>query len=106
MNIRSIFSQTYPSNFCRAVVVLVCLVFFTGCDASREVRTGEIPPEISGTDIHSEYISLRQLKGKVVILYFWTNSCCGEKLKLLEPYYLRNKDKGLEILAINVENSS
>lgn len=69
------------------------------------VTIGETPPEIFGTDIHGEPVSLKQLKGKVVILYFWTNSCCGDKLKLLEPFYIRNKDKGLAIIAVNVSNT-
>jgi peroxiredoxin len=85
-----------------AILLLTTLVFFSGCEKNPGVTTGEIPPDVSGADIHGEYVSLKQLKGKVVVLYFWTNSCCGEKLKLLEPYYVRNKDKGVAILAINV----
>jgi peroxiredoxin len=105
MKIRFRPSNIYFANFCIAILLLSALVFFVGCDKNQGVKTGEIPPEISGADIHGEYISLKQLKGKVVVLYFWTNSCCGDKLKLLEPYYVRNKDNGLAILAINVADT-
>jgi len=64
-----------------------------------------MPPEIYGADIHGENISMKKLRGKVVVLYFWTNSCCGDKLKLLEPYYVQNRDKGLAILAVNVADT-
>jgi peroxiredoxin len=85
-----------------AVLLLACLAFSSGCEEQKRVKSGEKPPGISGTDIHGEYISLNQFKGSVVILYFWRNSCCGDRLKQLEPYYSRNKDKGLAVLAINV----
>jgi peroxiredoxin len=29
-------------------------------------------------------------------------SCCGDRLKQLEPYYSRNREQGLKILAIDV----
>jgi peroxiredoxin len=92
-------------DFLIAILVLACLAFSSGCDEKQGAKAGEKPPGISGTDIHGDFVSLNQLKGNVVVLYFWTNSCCGDKLKRLEPYYSSNKDKGLAILAINVGNS-
>ncbi|MFA7402548.1 MAG: TlpA disulfide reductase family protein [Pelobacteraceae bacterium] len=99
-----------PSKICRAIlygtiVMLAPFVFFAGCEKNQGVKTGETPPEIYGTDIHGDPVSLRKLKGNVVVLYFWSNSCCGDKLKLLQPYYIRNKDKGVAILAINGTDS-
>jgi peroxiredoxin len=100
----------YSNSFCRKSVVALALLasisFSAGCDMKPHVaRTGEKAPEISGTDIHGALVSLSQSKGKVVVIYFWTNSCCAGNLKQLEPYYSRNKDKGLTILAINEGNS-
>jgi len=100
------FSNLYCVNFYILVLILASLVSFAGCNKNQEVKIGGNPPDIFGTDIHGENIRLKQFKGKVIILYFWTNSCCGDKLKQLEPYYIRNKAKGLEILAINVANSN
>ena len=85
-----------------AVVLLASLAFSSGCEEKKPVGVGEKPPGISGTDIHGEFISLNQFKGNVVVLYFWKNTCCGDRLKRLEPYYSRNKNKGLTVLAINV----
>jgi peroxiredoxin len=89
-------------NFFSAVLVLTILFLASGCDTKQGVKIGDTAPGFSGTDINGEFVSLSQAKGKVVVLYFWTNSCCGGRLKLLEPYYVKNKDKGLTILAINV----
>ncbi len=92
------------------VSILKFLVLFTvisliGCNENHGVKIKEKAPSISGADIYGKYVTLSQFKGNVVVLYFWTNSCCGEKLKLLEPYYEQNNYKGLTILAINENNS-
>jgi peroxiredoxin len=88
-----------------SALVLATLLLCTGCDEKKGVKIGDNPPAISDNDIHGEFVSLAQLKGKIVIVYFWTNSCCGDSLKELEPIYSRNKYKGLEILAINEMDS-
>ncbi len=62
---------------------------------------GEVVPPLSGLDIQGETVSLSRFKGKVLVLFFWKSSCCGDKLKLLEPYYRLNRDKGVALLAIN-----
>ena len=89
----------------RTLLVLFTIISLIGCNENRGVKINEKAPSISGADIYGTYISLSQFKGNVVVLYFWTNSCCGEELKLLEPYYEQNRYKGLTILAINENNS-
>lgn len=84
---------------------LTFLVVFCGCENRHGLRIGETPPMISGRGIRGEHVNLAQMKGKIVIIYFWTKSCCGRSLKQLEPLIERYKDKGVEILAINGLNS-
>jgi peroxiredoxin len=101
-------SGMYPrfqKFFILLVMLLASLACMAGCEAKPVGHTGEKAPEIAGTDLHGNPVSLDRLSGGVVILCFWTNSCCGDRLKLLEPYYRRNKDKGLVILAINEGNT-
>ena len=87
------------------VILLAGLASMAGCDVKPAGHTGEKAPEIAGTDLHGEPVSLGRLKGGVVVLCFWTNSCCSDRLKRLEPYYRLNKDNGLVILAINEGNA-
>jgi len=94
-------------RFLMALVVLpAILACMAGCDVKPSGHTGEKAPEIAGTDLHGEPVSLGRLRGSVVVLCFWTNSCCGGRLKQLEPYYRQNMDKGLAILAINEGNAA
>lgn len=86
--------------------MLAGLVLSSGCDDKRAVKTGDNAPAISNNDIYGTHVSLNQLKGKVVIIYFWTNSCCGHGVKQLEPFYRKYKKAGMDILAINEMDST
>ncbi len=92
----------FSSNFLLAVLVLAAVSFCPGCDRKQGIKIGDTPPGFSGMDIKGELASLSRLKGKVVVLYFWTNSCCGGRLKLFEPFFSKNREKGLAMVAINV----
>ncbi|MDR3581169.1 MAG: TlpA disulfide reductase family protein [Oryzomonas sp.] len=98
-------SPRFQRFFMALVLLLASIVCMAGCEVKPEGHTGEKAPEIAGTDLHGEPISLGRLRGSVVVLCFWTNSCCSDRLKLLEPYKRQNKDKGLVILAINEGNA-
>lgn len=85
--------------------IFTLLAFCAGCD-SNVAKVGEQAPPVSGKDIHGAPLSLAAVRGKVVVLYFWTNSCCGGSLKeSLEPVFQRNKDKGLAVIAVNEYNA-
>lgn len=87
---------------------LFCTFFsaaLVGCREASAPKSGSVAPAISCNDVAGEYVSLSQLKNKVVVLYFWSSKCCGDKLKQLEPFYLRHKYDGLALVAIEVGGS-
>jgi peroxiredoxin len=92
----------FSHNFTRVLLVLFAISSFCGCEPQRDVKIGESAPVFSSTDIAGEPVSLNQFKGKIVVIYFWQNSCCGDSLKLVEPFYSANRHKELAILAVNV----
>ncbi len=98
--------KTFSPNFLLVVLVLAAISFAFGCDKKQGVKIGDMPPGFSGTDTKGELVSLSQLKGKVVVLYFWTGSCCSGRLKLMEPFFNKNRDNGLAMLAVNVGDTN
>ena len=96
------FLNMFSPFYWLALFVLAALYFCSGCDNKPPVKIGDKSPGISGADTHGEIFSLDQLKGKVGVIFFWTNSCCGDRVKKLEPFYRQNRGKGLEVLAVNV----
>ena len=89
-------------SFTRILLILFAIFSFCGCETKQVLKTGEMAPVFSAMNIAGEPVSLSQFKGKIVVVYFWQNSCCGDSLKLVEPFYNANRHKGLAIIAINV----
>ncbi|WPM31382.1 TlpA disulfide reductase family protein [Hydrogenobacter sp. T-2] len=52
-------------------------------------------------------LRLSELHGKVVLVNFWATWCppCKEEMPIFEREYKRCKDKGFEILAVNMDSS-
>ena len=86
------------------IALMLLTVCISGCD-EQVIRVGDSAPEISGHDVQGRKVSLDQLKGKVVVIFFWTDSCCGDSVKQLEPLYRQFRRDGLEIVAVNEMDS-
>jgi thiol-disulfide isomerase/thioredoxin len=66
---------------------------------------GALAPEIilGGVWLNSNPLTLEQLKGKVVLIDFWTYSCinCQRTLPYLRDWHEKYKDKGLVIIGVH-----
>lgn len=95
-------------------VVAVAFLSLAGCDDSKPQRQpvakagliGTAAPEFSLLDMQGNKVTLSQFKGKVVIINFWATWCppCREEMPSMEKLYRRFADKGLVMLAVNVED--
>ncbi|MBP9817611.1 cytochrome c biogenesis protein DipZ [Candidatus Shapirobacteria bacterium] len=67
----------------------------------KGVKAPEIVP--GGVWINSDPLTLDELKGKVVIVDFWTYSCinCQRTLPYLREWYKKYSDKGLVIIGVH-----
>lgn len=72
-----------------------------------ETLAGKPAPNLSLKDLYEKEITLADMKGKVILLRFWSTRCpsCKEEMPRLESIYKDLKAKGFEILAINVEDT-
>ncbi len=62
-------------------------------------------PELEGADtwFNSEPLSIKDLRGKVVLVDFWTYTCvnCLRTLPFVKEWYERYKDKGLVVIGVH-----
>src|SRR5579862_5118600 len=69
------------------------------------LATPYIAPSIDGIDawINSEPLQINDLRGKVVLIDFWTYSCinCMRTLPYLNDWYRKYHDKGLVIIGVH-----
>jgi cytochrome c biogenesis protein CcmG/thiol:disulfide interchange protein DsbE len=67
----------------------------------------EPAPPFSFTTFGGQKISLDQLKGRPVVLNFWSTTCphCADLMPRLEEVYERHRAQGLEVLGIATPDS-
>jgi peroxiredoxin len=71
-------------------------------DAKREQASFTL------NDLQGKAWSMKDLRGKVVLLNFWATWCppCRKEMPDLEALYLRFKDQGLVVLAVSDEDAA
>src|SRR3954468_6422194 len=73
--------------------------------ARAAVKSGEIPPDVLGTDGKGAVVALSEHRGKVVVLSFWASWCgyCLKELPVLEKVQrVLGKDR-IEVIAVNID---
>jgi len=94
------------------VAIGALLVFFFALQflGSGTLGDGAIAPSISlpRADRPSERIELSQLRGKVVVLDFWSTTCapCMSQIKVLDALARRMGSRGLEIVGVSAGGES
>ncbi len=82
--------------------ISLCLILLLPIVAAGEPRPS---PELEFTTMDRRHLTLEQLRGKVVLVMFFSTDCphCQRTTQLLKPIYDEFKPRGLEIvgLAIN-----
>ncbi|QBR01114.1 thioredoxin family protein [Paraburkholderia pallida] len=69
------------------------------------VQTGASAPDFTGTGawLNSAPLDLKQLRGKVVLVEFWTFDCinCAHTVPYVKDWYARYRDKGLVVVGVH-----
>jgi len=85
---------------------LVSILLATACAMGAQQKR-EPAPHFTATAMDGEKFTNASVKGKVVLLDFWTTWCpyCNEEAVLVDRLGKEFADKGLIVLAINVAES-
>jgi len=75
---------------------------------NKPPRRGAQAPDFTLPDLSGRLVTLSDLKGKVIFLNFWAIWCapCRWELSSMETIYKEYRDKGFEMLAVNVGDES
>lgn len=75
--------------------------------ADPRLKPGDIAPDFTLQTLDGQTVSLSDYRGKGVVLNFWGTFClpCRTEMPAFQKQYEINKDKGFEILAINMDEA-
>lgn len=88
------------------LLALLGALLLAGCGPEPpELQAGEPAPAFRLPTLEGTTLDFpADLKGQIVAVRFWADWCpfCETEMRDLEPVYLKHRDQGLRILAVNV----
>ena len=77
--------------------------FFGSSTAFKSSESAAAPDLASGNWINSEPLKLKDLRGRVVLIEFWTFGCinCRNTLPFIKSWHDRYQDKGLIVVGVH-----
>ena len=87
------------------VLSFILLILFIACGKKTEKNPPAPPFDFSLSDLSGKMHSLKEFRGKVVLLNFWATWCpaCKEDIATLKILNREYKDSGLEIIGISLD---
>ena len=72
----------------------------------REIKDASPAPDFTLPDLERGKVSLKDFRGKLVMLNFWASWCvpCREEMPAMERLYQKYRDHGFVILGVNVKD--
>jgi cytochrome c biogenesis protein CcmG/thiol:disulfide interchange protein DsbE len=83
---------------------LIFFLFLYGCD--KEVEKLQTAPDFTLRDLNGDPVSLKDYRGKIVLLDFWATWCAPCRLSIPELVELQKKyrDQGVVVLGISMDD--
>ena len=82
-----------------------CLFSFSPAQAAEQAKINAPAPDFALPDLEGQEISLSSLKGKVVILTFWSIYCqpCRQEMPMMDSLYQKYRSEGLDVVGMNID---
>jgi len=90
------------------IIILLIAVFSLNINAETVLELGDVPPDFLGKDSNGDAVTLKDHKGKVVVISFWASWCspCLKELPILENIQNKVGTDKIKVIAINFKENS
>jgi thiol-disulfide isomerase/thioredoxin len=87
------------------LAALLAALSLAACGAAPTARLGSPAPDFTLPTVDGASVQLAQLKGRPVWINFWATWCvpCREEMPAMQELYDEYRDRGLQIVAVNME---
>lgn len=93
----------------RYIVLVLLVTLVLGCDSGgrRAITPGSRAPDIQGTSLSGESLSLDHIQGKIIVVNFLASWCppCLSELQGLERLHRTLKEHGGTVVGVAVEDT-
>lgn len=88
----------------RTFFVLI-LVFVLGFSAYAQ-KSKQLAEDFSGVDVNGQPVAMSELKGKIIVITFWTTHCpiCHEEIPKLNKLAAQYKNQDVAFIGLTTEN--
>ncbi len=89
-----------------SVIFLLFTCYFLGEASNAQSQETKKPLILVAKTFDGKIFDLKEQKNKVVIVNFWAHWCsnCKKEMPILEEIYQKYRERGLEIIGINVDH--
>ena len=86
------------------IFVFIIVVSMSSCHKGS--GSGPVAPDFTLSDIYGRPVSLKEYRGRLVILDFWATWCYACRISIPELIELQNtyREKGLSVVSISLDN--
>lgn len=105
-NVKSRAAAAIGAAFLLAAGSALATADFKAVPKLEEMKDRSAAPDFTLSDPAGKKVSLKDYRGKIVFLNFWASWCspCRAEMPGMDRLYREFKDKGLEMLAVNVKD--
>jgi len=84
---------------------LISLLVGLSAVSATALKVGDAAPDFAVLDTQGIQRTMADYRGRMVIVNFWATYCppCRQEKPSMEQFYLKNKNQGLELLAVTGE---
>ncbi len=95
--------------FCVKTLNTLAIVLLLTCAAASAgpvAEPGEPPPALKGTLFSGETFDLALMRGKVVLVNFYSSYCsfCAYEIGNLEAFYEKHRDEGFAVIVVGIDS--
>jgi peroxiredoxin len=105
-------AEVVRTNSIKHIFLVLSILFVTIACKEKEKpfplpKPGSAAIDFTCQDLKGQTWSLDKIKGKIVLLRFWTDWCpyCRYEMPVIENYYRKFNRDGFVVLAVNVKQS-